>query len=64
MISGRIIMESVSAPDSREYPQRSAVTKNSMPNSPYTMEGMPESVSAIVRIIPTILFPRFAYSTR
>ena len=28
------------------------------------MEGIPESVSVVILIIPTILFPRLAYSTR
>ena len=36
----------------------------SMPKSPYTIEGMPASVSAFMRTIRTSLLPRFAYSTR
>ena len=45
-------------------PQCSAVTKKSMPNSPYTIDGMPESVSAVIRMTPTMRLPRLAYSTR
>ena len=33
-------------------PSASAVTKNSMPNRPYRMDGMPESVSAVRRTRP------------
>ena len=55
MINGRIIIASVNAPDSMEYPQCSVVAKNSSPNRPYTIEGMPERVSAVIRMIPTIL---------
>ena len=35
-----------------------------MPNSPYTIDGMPESVSAVMRMTPTMRLPRLAYSTR
>ena len=64
MINGRIIIASVNAPDSMEYPQCSVVAKNSSPNRPYTIEGMPERVSAVIRMIPTILPVLLAYSTR
>ena len=64
MISGRIMMDRVNAPARREKPHPSALTKNSMPNRPYTMEGMPDSVSVVSRITSTNLFPFPAYSTR
>ena len=64
MMSGRIMIASVIAPASSEYPQCSLVTKNSMPNRPYTMDGMPESVSVVMRMTFTSLFPRLAYSFR
>ena len=57
-------MARVKAPDSMEYSHFRYVTKNSIPNRPYTMEGMPESVSAVTRTTLISLFPFFAYSTR
>ena len=33
-------------------------------DEPYTIDGIPVSVSAVIRTIPTSLFPDFAYSTR
>ena len=39
-----------------------AVTKNNIPNNPYTIEGIPVRVSAVVLITFTSLFPFFAYS--
>ena len=63
-MTGRIMMEIVKAPESIEKPNLSAVTKNSMPKSPYTIDGIPASVSAFIRIIRTSLLPRLAYSTR
>ena len=41
-----------------------AVTKNNIPNNPYTIEGIPVRVSAVVLITFTSLFPFFAYSVR
>lgn len=64
MISGRIMIASVNAPASRENPHPNVLTKNSIPNNPYTMEGIPESVSVVRRITSTNLFPFPAYSTR
>ena len=64
IISGRIIMDMVKAPARMEYPHLSADTKNNIPNRPYTMDGIPDKVSAVIRMIPTNLFPFFAYSTR
>ena len=64
MISGRIMIDKVNAPASRENPQPSVLTKNNIPNSPYTMDGIPESVSVVSRITPMNLLPRLAYSTR
>ena len=61
---GRIIMAMVKAPPSMEYPQPKLTPKNKKPNRPYTMEGMPERVSAVIRTTPTSLLPRRAYSTR
>ena len=40
------------------------VTKKRAPNSPYTIEGIPDRVSVVRRMISTNLFPRLAYSTR
>ena len=64
IISGRIIIDRVNAPASRENPQSRVFTKNSIPNKPYTMDGIPESVSVVSRITPMNLFPLPAYSTR
>ena len=64
MMSGSTMMDSVIAPDSSDSFQCSWVTKNSMPNRPYTMDGMPDRVSAVRRMSPTSLLPFFAYSTR
>ena len=58
------ILAMVNAPDSMEYPHPIAEEKNSIPNRPYTIEGIPESVSAVTRTTLTSLFPFFAYSTR
>ena len=54
----------VKAPASREKPHPRAFTKNSIPKSPYTIDGMPESVSVVSRMTSMNLFPLFAYSTR
>ena len=54
----------IAAPASIEYPHFKYVTKNNIPNKPYTIDGIPESVSAVSLIIPTTLLPFFAYSTR
>ena len=64
MIRGSTMITIVSAPERRDMPQCSAVTKNSIPNRPYTMDGIPESVSAVIRISFTKRLPFFAYSTR
>ncbi len=57
-------MERVNAPASSENPQPSCVTKNSIPNRPYKMEGIPERVSAVTRMTETALLPFLAYSER
>ena len=41
-----------------------AFTKNNIPNNPYTIDGIPDNVSAVKRTTSTNLFPRFAYSTK
>src|SRR5690554_7741916 len=64
MISGRIIIDRVKAPARSDIPHPRAVTKNSIPNKPYTMDGMPERVSAVTLISFTNLFSLLAYSTR
>ena len=64
IISGSTIIANVAAPASIEYPHFKYVTKNNIPNKPYTIDGIPESVSAVSLIIPTTLLPFFAYSTR
>ena len=64
MITGSTMIARVKAPASMENPHFKVVTKNSMPNRPYTMEGIPVSVSAVTRTMETSLFPFFAYSTR
>ena len=58
------MIASVNAPASRENPHPNVLTKNNIPNNPYTMEGIPESVSVVRRITSTNLFPFPAYSTR
>ena len=64
MISGRIMIDKVNAPARTENPHFSVFTKNSIPNRPYTIDGMPESVSVVRRITSINLFPFPAYSTR
>ena len=64
MIRGRVIIAMVNAPERRESPQPSTVTKKIAPNRPYTIEGIPDSVSAVILTISTSLLPLFAYSTR
>ena len=63
MTSGRIISAIVSAPERTEVPQPNNCTKKSMPKMPYTMDGMPASVSAAMRTILTNTLLDFAYST-
>ena len=41
MIRGRIMIAMVKAPARREKPHPSALTKSSIPNRPYTMDGIP-----------------------
>ena len=64
MISGSTMMDRVNAPARMEKPHPQVVTKNNIPNRPYTMDGIPCSVSVVRRITSTNLLPRFAYSTR
>ena len=54
----------VNAPARMENFHFNAVTKNNIPNNPYTIEGIPVNVSAVTRITFTNLFPFFAYSTK
>ena len=63
IITGRTIIESVREPDNKDQSRERKETKNIKPNSPYTIEGIPASVSVVKRIIETS-FPGFAYSTR
>ena len=57
-------MDRVNAPARSEKPHPSVFTKKSIPNRPYTMEGIPESVSVVRRMTSTNLLPLPAYSTR
>ena len=52
------------APESIESFQLRASTKNIFPKSPYTIDGIPESVSVVSLMTLTNLLPFFAYSTR
>ena len=63
MMRGSTMMASVHPPDSSDSRQPRPVTKNSMPNRPNTMEGMPCKVSVVMRTTRTSLEPRGAYST-
>ena len=47
-----------------EKPHPQVVTKNNIPKSPYTMDGIPCNVSVVSLMTSTNLFPLFAYSTR
>ena len=58
------MIANVHAPAINESFHLRVETKNNAPNKPYTIEGIPVNVSAVIRIIPTSLFPLFAYSTR
>ena len=49
-------------PACNEYPNPSPFTKNTMPKSPNTIEGIPASVSTKSRTIFTNLLLFFAYS--
>ena len=51
MIVGRIITAKVSPPDKIDHPNLRYMTKKIKPNSPYTIEGIPDSDSAQKRII-------------
>ena len=56
MMMGRIITDSVKAPASGcSRAERSH--KKQISNSPYTMDGMPDSVSAVMRTTPTACSP-------
>ena len=57
------MMTSVSAPDSRDVRMSRNSQKNSMPTSPYMIDGMPERVSAAYSMAATTLRFR-AYSVR
>ena len=63
-MTGRTIIARVNAPDMSDNLSPHAFVKNSIPNSPYTIEGIPVSVSAVILTTPTSLLPVFAYSTR
>ena len=52
---GRFIITSVSAPAISEVLSFKNSQKNSMPTSPYIMEGIPESVSAVYSMAAAIL---------
>ena len=54
----------VNAPASSDNPHFNVVTKNSIPKSPYTIDGIPDKVSVVRRITPINRLPLFAYSTR
>ena len=58
------MIDKVNAPARMENPHFSVFTKYSIPNSPYTIDGIPESVSVVRRITSINLFPFPAYSTR
>ena len=64
MTVGSTMMVTVSMPLTRLYPRRRVILKTSSPKRPYTMEGMPASVSVVRRITFTALSPRRAYSLR
>ena len=63
MIVGRFIITRVRAPAIREVLRPMNWQKQSIPTSPYMMEGMPESVSAAYSIIPAS-FLLVEYSVR
>lgn len=54
----------VSAPDMRDNCSERYLTKNMAPKSPYTIEGIPDNVSAVILTTPTSLLPLPAYSVR
>ena len=56
-------MVRVRAPVSMEYPRPRAFPKNTIPNRPNMMEGIPDNVSVVNSIMRTT-FPGFAYSFR
>ena len=64
MMTGSTMIDNVRAPDISDSLSPHAFVKNSIPKSPYTMEGIPVSVSAVILTTPTSLLPVFAYSTR
>jgi len=64
MINGSTMIARVNAPANMEKPHPQVVTKNNIPKSPYTMDGIPCNVSVVSLMTSTNLFPLFAYSTR
>ena len=64
IIKGKTIIDTVNVPANNEYWNFNFITKNSIPNKPYTMEGIPESVSVAILINSTNLLPFLAYSTK
>ena len=61
---GSIIIAIVITPESRVKLQPSVITNTMYPKSPYTMDGIPERVSAVTLMIFTNLLPLLEYSTR
>ena len=64
IIKGKIIIERVKEPAKIEYPHPKNVTKKSIPNNPYKIEGIPDKVSVAIRITATNLLLRLAYSVK
>ena len=62
-IVGSIIMLAVSAPEISDHPQPRVFTKNSIPKSPYIIEGMPERLS-VANLMILVILPCYAYSVR
>ena len=58
------MIASVNAPARSENPQWHVLTKNNIPNNPYTIDGIPDKVSVVSLIISTNLLPFPAYSAR
>ena len=62
MTKGRTRIVIVKIPEIKEYPSCKKITKNKKPNKPYTMEGIPASVSLAIRTHFTSHESRCAYS--
>lgn len=56
IITGNIIIATVSEPATMEYPIFNVTTKKIPPNNPYTIDGIPDKLS-VANLIAVTAFP-------